>query len=235
MKIFPAIKYYSSLLIDPIFLTRHRLNQALEKLLQPLANNECECLDVGCGDRPYEYLFEKGTYIGVDVEKSGRSLDMKQPDLFYDGNTLPFDDGRFDLVMSTQVFEHVADPSALMLEMARVCKCGGNVVISLPFVYPEHEIPFDYFRFTSFGIEKIVLEAGLKVVEIRKDSSWVEVLAVLLNVYIVNNLVIPLKGVGRIYALLICFPVQVIALILRVFLPDDKTMYLNLVVRAQKI
>ncbi len=117
-----ALKYYSSLCFDPIFLSRHRLNQSLIHIIKSLSKNVNSCLDVGCGDRPYEYLFIKDSYIGVDVQDSGRSLDMKQPDHFYDGHTLPFKDSSFDLVLSTQVLEHVPDSMALLEEMIRVCK-----------------------------------------------------------------------------------------------------------------
>ena len=235
MTMLATLNYYSRLLFDPLFLTRHRLNQSLAEMIKPLAKRVGECLDVGCGDRPYEYLFDKGSYLGVDVENSGRPLDMKLPDQYYDGKTLPYNEGRFDLVMSTQVLEHVPNPMSLVSEMARVCKNGGDVILSIPFVYPEHELPFDYFRYTAFGIREILKQAGLEVVEIRKDSSWIEVLAVLLNVYVINNLVIPLRGFGRLYTLFICFPVQFLALILGFLLPDDGTLYLNVVVRARKI
>jgi SAM-dependent methyltransferase len=232
---FERLKYYSRILFDPLFLTRHQLSTAIIKIVSPLLKNVNSCLDVGCGERPYEYLFVKDSYVGVDIQDSGRPLDMKQPDHFYDGRTLPFKDSSFDLVLSTQVLEHVQEPLALIAEMVRVCKDDGNIILSIPFVYPEHEIPFDYFRFTGFGICELLNKVGLRVVEIRKDTSWVEVFVTLVTVYIMNNLVIPLRGFSRIYALLICFPLQVLAFLFARFLPDDETLYLNIVVKARKI
>jgi SAM-dependent methyltransferase len=230
-----TIKKFFLMIFDPVFLTHIRLKVALESVIALLAVGGVRCLDVGCGNRPYEYLFEAGNYVGVDVEDSGRPLNMKQPDYFYNGNTLPFPEGSFDMVMSTQVLEHVPNPSAVISEMARVCKLGGAVVISIPFVYQEHEEPFDYFRFTQYGIEELLTKAGLKLEALKKDSSALEAIAILINVYIMQNLVPNVRGLGRLYALFFCFPIQVLAMILSKILPDKGQLYLNLVVYAKKV
>ena len=67
---------------NPIFITIIRLREALESTIEPLAIPGITCLDVGCGDRPYEYLFNDGKYTGIDVEDSGRPINMKKPDYF---------------------------------------------------------------------------------------------------------------------------------------------------------
>lgn len=220
---------------NPIFITIIRLREALESTIEPLAIPGITCLDVGCGDRPYEYLFNDGKYTGIDIEDSGRPINMKKPDYFYNGTNFQFSDEEFDMVICTQVLEHVPDPLLLIKEMARVCKRGGAVIISLPFVYPEHEQPFDYFRFTRFGMTELLEKAGMKVELMKRDSSTIETLAVLTNVYIVTNLTPGIRGIGRIYSLLVCFPIQLIALILSKILPDKGHLYLNLVIHARKI
>jgi SAM-dependent methyltransferase len=230
-----TIKSLFLMIFDPVFLTNIRLKMALEAAIKPLATKGVRCLDIGCGNRPYEYLFQAGHYVGVDVESSGRPFDMKQPDYFYDGVTLPLQDNSFDMVMSTQVLEHVPDPSAFITEMARVCKRGGAAIVSLPFVYQQHEEPYDYFRFTQFGIEELLKNAGLKIETIKKDSSALEAIAILINVYVIHNLVPNIRGFSRLYALFICFPLQVIAIVLSKILPDGGQLYLNLVVCAKKV
>ena len=180
-------------------------------------------------------MFKNGQYTGIDVEDSGRPINMKKPDYFYNGIKFQFSDEVFDRVICTQVLEHVPDPLLLLKEMARVCKRGGAVIISLPFVYPEHEQPFDYFRFTRFGITELLEKAGMKVELMKRDSSAIETLAVLTNVYIVTNLTPRIRGIGRVYSLFVCFPIQLIALILSKLLPDNGYLYLNLVIHARKI
>jgi len=68
-----------------------------------------------CGGYPYEYLFKSGKYRGVDVEDSGRPINMKKPDYFYNSANFSFRDEEFDRVRCTQVLEHVPDPLSLIL------------------------------------------------------------------------------------------------------------------------
>lgn len=216
---FTTVKKYLNRIFYPVFLPQIRLKAALESTITPLAVDGVRCLDVGCGDRPYEYLFTHGSYTGIDVMDSGRPINMKQSDHFYDGNVFPFQNDSFDMVISPQVLEHVPDPLVMLKEMARVCKPGGGVVISLPFVYQEHEEPFDYFRFTRFGIEELLGKAGLRVETMKRDSGALEVIAILANVYVAHILVLGIRGFGRLYALLFCFPIQLFAMIFRKFSP----------------
>lgn len=232
---FTTVKKYLNRIFDPVFLTQIRLNAALKSTITPLAIDGVRCLDVGCGNRPYEYLFARGSYTGIDVEYSGRPLNMKQPDHFYDGNVLPFQNDSFDMVISTQVLEHVPNPLSMLKEMARVCKPEGVMVISLPFVYQEHEEPFDYFRFTRFGIAELLNKAGLRIETMKRDSGALETIAILANVYIIHNLVPGVRGFGHLFALFICLPIQLLAMILSKILPDQGQLYLNLVVHARKI
>ena len=191
---------------DPIYLTRTRLRMGLVDAIYPLLDPSIKCLDVGCGDRPYESLFFQGSYLGIDVLTSGRSEELKKPDLYYDGVTIPFNDNSFDIVMSSQVLEHVNSPVELLREMGRVLKDDGSLIISIPFVYPVHELPFDYLRFTEFGIADMLIKSGFKAETIKKDSSTIETIAVLLNVYIVNNLMPKIRGIHYVYNALLCFP-----------------------------
>ncbi len=229
-----AIKETIRKFINPIFLTHIRLKNSFIKIVEPIVFDGINCLDVGCGDRPYEYLFKKGSYIGIDIEDSGRSLDLKKPDHFYDGETFPFEDESFDMVISTQVLEHVPNPQLILNEMARVCKTGGCIVISLPFVYPEHEEPFDYFRFTQFGIAELLKKAGLKIQSISKDTSALETMATILCVYIIYNIIPKNKIISYIFTLFLLIPIQLFSMLLSKILPDNGQFYLNNIVHARK-
>lgn len=110
-----------------------------------------------------------------------------------------------------------------------------GVIISLPFLWQEHEEPYDFVRFTSFGIIELLESNGFEIESIVKDTGAIEAIAVTLNVYIMSNLIPPIRGVGRIVALTICFPIQLMAIILQKILPDSGKLYLNLVVYAKKI
>jgi len=231
---YKIIRKIIHIVFNPIFLTELRLRKALEKIVSPLVFDGITCLDVGCGDRPYEYLFKKGTYIGIDVEDSGRPLTNKYPDYFYDGSKLPFAENKFDIVISTQVLKHVPNSISFLKEMIRDCKPGGRIIISAPFVWQEHEEPFDYFRFPSFGVGFLLKDLGLTLDVIKKDTSSIETIAMLINCYIIHNLMPKIKGIGRLYSPFIFFPIQIIAIALTKILPDKGQIYLNLVVSARK-
>lgn len=103
-------------------------------------------LDVGCGEKPYRALFFQATdYVGIDIA-GGAADHVVAPDAVF-----PFDDGAFDVVFATQVVEHVENLPHTLGEMARVCKSGGVIVLSFPFLYNEHGTPYDFQRFTIHG------------------------------------------------------------------------------------
>jgi SAM-dependent methyltransferase len=113
-------------------------------------------LDVGCGSRPYESLFvERGAaYVGCDMEGSAHA------DVFGLADALPVEDASFDVVLCTQVLEHVPDPAAAVRELRRVLKPGGRALVSTHGVAVYHPSPTDYWRWTSSGLERLFSENG---------------------------------------------------------------------------
>ena len=136
---------------NPIYINVHKTSKIVKKsIINAKIDSAHKWIDVGCGLRPYEIYFPKGSYIGVDVEVSGAKNTMKIPDYYYDGFNLPFVNGSVDGVISTQVLEHVPNARLLIKEMSRIIKPNGNIILSIPFVWQEHETPFDFSRFSSF-------------------------------------------------------------------------------------
>jgi SAM-dependent methyltransferase len=144
-------------------------------------------LDVGCGDKPYLYLFEPHVteYIGIEHEatflKTAASKNERGPDMVYDGKKLPFEDKSFDTVLNVQVLEHTPHPGALVLEMGRVLKDDGILILSAPFQFRLHEEPHDYFRYSPHGLRTLCAAAGLEITEIHKQGSLWSVIAHKLN------------------------------------------------------
>lgn len=87
-------------------------------------------------------------------------------DVVYDGGAIPFKDATFDVVISQEVFEHIADPQAALDEVARVTKPGALFFLQLPFIIGFHSAPGDYWRFSSRGIQVFVESTGkFRVIE----------------------------------------------------------------------
>lgn len=224
-----------TILFNPVWITETRLYKYISEAINTLQIKSGDrWLDVGCGSRPYEPLFPCGTYIGVDVAVSGRSAGMKMPDYFYDGEMLPFEDKSFDGVLCTQVLEHVRNPGALLSEICRVLKQGGVLVLSAPFLWEEHEEPYDFFRFTSFGFRELLMRSGFEVISMKKTSGLLEAVAQVLSVYVVGNLSLPIRGWRRMLAFFICCPIQLGGLLLQQILPDQKKLFLDCVIVARR-
>ena len=76
----------------------------------------------------------------------------------------------YDLVFCSQTLEHVPDPNRVLAEIERVLKPGGHLWLTAPFYYEEHEVPYDYYRYTQFGLRYLIQNAGLQLVSIE----WLE-------------------------------------------------------------
>jgi SAM-dependent methyltransferase len=143
-------------------------------------------LDVGCGNKPYSSLFHTEEYIGIDVATSLH--DKKIFDFTYDGINLPFRDNEFNSIICTEVLEHSVDPVALMKEMYRVLKVDGYALITVPMFLNHHEIPYDFCRFTYYGLRKDAEDSGFIVESIEDRGNHLSVL--IAAIYIsVSNLV----------------------------------------------
>ena len=145
-----------------------------------------DILDVGCGLRPYEQFFKNSRYTGIDIEMSGREAENKKPDKIYDGLNIPFPDESFDIAICTEVLEHCINPEKLLKEMHRVLKKKGVLFLTVPFIWGEHEIPYDFSRYSSYGIRKDIENAGFKITAQKKIASGVKTIEQLVSSEITN-------------------------------------------------
>ena len=116
-------------------------------------------LDYGCADAPYRRFFGPDTdFVAADLAGNpDASLELNG-----DG-TIPLAAGSFDAVLSTQVLEHVADPSLYLRECFRVLRPGGRLLLSTHGIFIYHPDPEDYWRWTGVGLRKMVADAGLEI------------------------------------------------------------------------
>lgn len=166
---------FFSFFINQGFLIR----KALWKEIREYASSaNGKILDFGCGSKPYETAFSVcESYTGVDVRQSGHNHENSRIDVLYDGKNLPFLNRTFDKVVCFEVFEHLENPTASLEEIARVLKIGGELFITTPFIYGEHEIPFDFQRWTNFGLERFIEKNNFKIVKVKKLNSNFGVIA----------------------------------------------------------
>jgi SAM-dependent methyltransferase len=133
----------------------------------------CRTLDLGCGQHS-TFAADFSNRIGIDiVQASG-------VDVVADAQALPFVSDSFEQIICVEVLEHIAVPSRAASEMARVLQNDGRLVLTMPFVYPLHEAPHDYQRFTSYGLRRLFSPA-FEIQEIRALYTEEQTLAILLQ------------------------------------------------------
>ena len=124
-------------------------------------------LDVGSGNQPYQrWLSGVTEYIGIDINHQTSCLAVAG--LAY---ALPFAANSFDTVFSTQTLEHVEAPHLMMAEMARVLRPGGYLILTAPQTWRLHEKPYDFYRYTRFGLQHLLEHTGLQVVKIKAQGG----------------------------------------------------------------
>jgi SAM-dependent methyltransferase len=190
-------------------------------------------LDFGCGHKPYRAVFKVDEYIGLDIEVSGHDHKNEHIDVYYDGKRIPFQDDFFDSVFSSEVFEHLFNIKEILLEINRVLKPGGHLLITVPFVWEEHEIPYDFARYSSYGIEFLLKESGFEIVTIEKTTNYIETIFQIICAYI-HDVLFP-KRFKTVLNPFFIAPLNIIGSILSKILPDNKKFYHNNVVVAKKI
>lgn len=142
------------------------LEAAVEQAKRDSPSNRWIVLDIGCGQKPYADLFSDSVHIGLN-----NGVEDATPDVVGNATRLPIRSGSVDLVFCTQVLEHVPHPWDLVAECFRVLKPGGSLVLSAPFYWPLHEEPHDYFRFTRYGLERLIRDAGFSQCQVRADGG----------------------------------------------------------------
>ncbi|MCC7371345.1 MAG: class I SAM-dependent methyltransferase [Chloroflexi bacterium] len=126
-------------------LSRHRIDAFLRRELRDVQG---AVLDIGAGLRPFADLIP-GQTIALDYRA------RPDLDLIADAHHLPFGDATVDAIVCTEVFEHLLDPTAAARELIRVLKPGGRLVLTTRFCFPLHDRPGDYWRFTSYTLERL--------------------------------------------------------------------------------
>lgn len=160
------------------FLVMHYLIGDLEQAISAFSKGTV--LDIGCGNKPYEQLFSGRItkYVGCDVVQS----DQNKVDVLCPATNLHFQHEEFDTVFTTQVIEHVDDPAKMLAEANRVMKMDGHIIVSAPFCWELHEEPYDFYRYSKYGLQVMMGKAGFEVISITANGGkWAAIMQMNLN------------------------------------------------------
>ena len=216
---------------NPFYTARRLLYREIQFCAKKMKSGKL--LDIGCGNKPYRDLFDVEYYWGMDIIKFD---DHMNPycDISYDGQNLPFCSESLNSIIMNEVLEHVFEPRKLLSEIYRVLKPGGKVLITVPFIWDEHEQPYDFARYTSFGL-KYLLEKNEFIIEYsKKNGSYLNTMTQMISSYIytmIHRWRFPFQALVYIF---LSAPIMLFGEILTKVVPENNNLYLDNVILVRK-
>lgn len=157
------------------------INDAIVPVLEKWSTDQApskRILDVGCGNQPFRKLIESLGFEYDSVDPNPQSL--KQPKYVFKIDE-PLPDSilkleKYSYILCTEVLEHVFDWHQAFFNFNKLLSSGGRVLITVPFLFPLHEEPEDYWRPTPYAITKVARKHGFTVERFEKIGNARDVL-----------------------------------------------------------
>jgi SAM-dependent methyltransferase len=138
--------------LDPV---QHLIDAEVKLVSDRLLDGQT-VLDAGAGEARHKAYFKRGRYIALDAGYGDSAWDYSKLDIRGNLAAIPLRNSSVDCILCMVVLEHTRNPRAVLLEFARVLKSGGTLILVVPFLWEEHQIPHDYFRFTRYGVSSLI-------------------------------------------------------------------------------
>lgn len=172
-------------LCDPYYLA---IRPRIKHLHSFLSGKKGILIDIGCGEMPFKQFIMESSgidhYWGLDIVQNRRGT----VNVLMDSATeLPIMNNCADIVFLNSVLEHINEPFDVLKEIYRVLKDGGYVYVYVPFMWQEHEVPYDYFRFTRFGLQYLLEKSGFQVTVLHTAGGFYSVMGMMFLEFMDNN------------------------------------------------
>ncbi|MCZ7403145.1 MAG: methyltransferase domain-containing protein [Candidatus Methanoperedens sp.] len=170
--------YYWNSLSGSILLIKE-----IKRVLSKYVKKDYTVLDVGAGRLFYRDIIKVYTnnYKSMDFKKTHTDID-------YIGTTsnIPLQNKTVDVIFCSQVLEHVPDPFETLKEFNRVLKTEGIAIITVPFLSYLHNEPYDFFRYTRYSLNKMSVDNGFEVLELKEIGGFFSFLGYIIGTFLIS-------------------------------------------------
>jgi ubiquinone/menaquinone biosynthesis C-methylase UbiE len=195
---------FDKTILHPQFIMFSFIKENINEVIK-LSKNK-KLIDIGCGSMPYRKKIEPQVkkYVGVDHPKISKLYNPKiLPEIYADiTKKIPVKDSEFDIAIMLEVLEYLEKPEKTFLEIQRILKKEGILVLSTPFLYPLHDIPFDRNRFSKTQIKTFLNNSGFKIKKIKTNGGFIAFWLLSLNVFLMKRIMDILSSQKTFYSLL---------------------------------
>ena len=188
-----------------------------KKICRIFSDENALVLDLGAGENPKYQKCMKGSIVGFDIRRTQKTK------VLGDGNKLPFKGNSFNKIISVNSFYYLENPFDVAGDLNRILKKNGQLVMVMPFYYPVHDAPFDNYRFTEYGIRKM-LGKNFKIKEITAVGGVFNIPAIIMH-SLIKGVPLLFKGFLKKIALLVylLYPLYLIAQLVSLLDIFDRT------------
>lgn len=148
------------------------------------------CADIGSGNAIYKdiILSKVDKYIAIDKSSIHEHMFKTSNEKFIDADIkdLPLENNSIDSIILTQVLEHIDEPYTALNEITRIIKKDGILILSVPFIYQAHATPYDYFRFSEYGLKKLLKDYNYEILEFHNQGYFGTTIISIINGFIWN-------------------------------------------------
>jgi SAM-dependent methyltransferase len=133
-------------------------------------------LDVGSGSAPYRAMFAHCDYKTQDFSQL-RGDQLRHGgyaliDVVSEANAIPVPDASFDVIICTEVLEHVPEPIAVVREFGRIVAPGGRLILTAPLGSGIHQEPYHFYGgYTPYWYRRFLQEAGFDSIAVTANAG----------------------------------------------------------------
>ncbi len=128
-------------------------------------------LDAGAGELRYKKYFSHCDYVSQDLCIGEKEWYFNEIDIKSDICNIPVKNESFDYILCTQVLEHLEFPERAFKEFYRILKKGGKLILTAPLGFGEHQIPYDFFRYTKYGLKSLGERNNLELISLKPQGG----------------------------------------------------------------